>query len=145
MKLVDLNVLIYTVNKDAMHHEPVLRWWERVINGDDLIGLPWIVLLGFLRLSTNAAVFPKPLEVDTAVGKIDSWLGLENVRLVREKDEHWDILRSLLEELGAAGNLTTDAHLAALAISHGAVLISCDNDFSRFKGLRWESPISGQR
>jgi predicted nucleic acid-binding protein len=47
-----------------------------------------------------------------------------------------------LSEVGAAGNLTTDAHLATLAISHGAILISCDSDFARFKGLRWENPIA---
>ncbi len=69
------------------------------------------------------------------------WLSLESTRLLREKDEHWDILRSLLAEAGTAANLVTDAHLAALAISHGAVLASCDNDFARFRGLRWENPL----
>ena len=55
--------------------------------------------------------------------------------------KEWDVMRSLLEESGTAGNLTTDAHLAALAISHGAILISCDSDFMRFKSLRWENPL----
>ena len=70
-----------------------------------------------------------------------SWLSLDSTRVVREKDEHWDVLRLLLAEAGTAANLATDAHLAALAISHGAVLVSCDRDFARFKGLRWENPI----
>jgi len=43
--------------------------------------------------------------------------------------------------LGTGGNLTTDAHLAALAIEHGAELCSCDADFSRFAGLRWLDPL----
>ena len=60
--------------------------------------------------------------------------------MVREKDERWDVLRSLLDEAGMSANLTTDAHLAALAITHGAVLVSCDTDFARFRGLRWETP-----
>jgi toxin-antitoxin system PIN domain toxin len=142
VKLIDLNVLLYAVNEDSVHHVALLRWWEEAANGDDPLGLPWVVLLGFLRLSTSPTVFPRPLDADTAIGKIDSWLALEKTRLVHEKEEHWEILRSLLATTGTAGNLTTDAHLAALTISHGAVLISCDGDFARFQGLRWENPIA---
>ena len=140
MKIVDLNVLLYAVNENAVHHRTALRWWHNSANGGEPIGFPWTVLLGFLRLSTNPAVFSRPLEPESAIRKVDSWLSLPVARLVREKDEHWEILRRLLAETGTAGNLTTDAHLAALAISHGAVLVSSDNDFSRFKGLRWENP-----
>jgi toxin-antitoxin system PIN domain toxin len=142
MKLVDLNILLYAVNEDAVHHARVRSWWDAVMNDGAAIGLPWIVVLGFLRVSTHPAVFPRPLDPDTAIGRVDFWLSLDNTQLVREKEEHWEILRLLLKEAGAAGNLTTDAHLAALAISHGAVLVSCDNDFSRFKGLRWENPVA---
>ncbi len=140
MKVVDLNVLLYAVNEDSVHHRAALRWWEGALNGDEVVGLPWIVLIGFLRLSTSPAVFPRPLDADTALRKVDAWLALGTTRLLRERDEHWDILRSLLVETGTAGNLTTDAHLAALTISHGAVLVSFDTDFSRFKGLRRETP-----
>lgn len=142
MKLVDLNVLLYVVNEDSHRHRAALDWWNAAINGDETIGLPWVVLLGFLRISTNPRVFPRPLEVDDAIAKINTWLSLENVRVLRESDSHWEILRSLISKAGTAGNLTTDAHLAALAIGHAAVLISCDSDFGRFKGLRWENPLS---
>jgi len=140
MKLIDLNVLLYAVNEDAIHHAPVLAWWERALSGDEPVGLPWVVLLGFLRIATNPDIFPRPLDPDVAIGKVDAWLSLDSTRLLHEKDEHWGILRPLLAEVGTAGNLTTDAHLAALAISHGAVLVSCDTDFARFRGLRWENP-----
>lgn len=142
MKLIDLNILLYAVNEDAAHHGPVLAWWEQAINGDEPLGLPWIVLLGFLRIATNPDIFPRPLDPDTAISKVDAWLSLDSTRLLREKDEHWDILRSLLAETGTAANLVTDAHLAAFAISHGAVLVSCDTDFARFRGLRWENPLT---
>jgi toxin-antitoxin system PIN domain toxin len=141
VRIVDLNVLLYAVNRDATHHERVLDWWEGATNGDEPVGLPWVVLLGFLRLSTNPQVFPRPLRPDAAIGTVDAWLGRANTRVVREKDEHWAILRSLLRDAGTSGNLTADAHLASLAISHGAVLVSCDNDFARFKGLRGENPL----
>jgi uncharacterized protein len=141
VKLVDLNVLLYVVNHDTPRHHAVLAWWNAALNGDDAIGLPWVVILGFLRISTNPRAFPRPLAADDAIAKVDSWLSRENVRVLREQDDHWEILRSLVAESGTAGNLTTDAHLAALAIGHAAILVSCDSDFARFKGLRWENPI----
>jgi toxin-antitoxin system PIN domain toxin len=141
MKIVDLNVLLYAVNTDAAQHKRARAWWEHAVNDEDTIGLPWIVLLGFLRLSTNRRVFPRPLAPDVAAAKLDGWLARENVRAVREKDEHWEILKPLLGAAGTAGNLTTDAHLAALALTHDAVLVSTDTDFARFTGLRWENPL----
>lgn len=141
MRIVDLNVLLYAVNTDAPQHDRVRDWWERAANDEDTVGLAWIVLLGFLRLATNPRVFPRPLAPDAACAKLDTWLSLENVRVVREKDDHWETMKPLFGAIGTAGNLTTDAHLAALALSHDAVLVSCDTDFARFKGLRWENPL----
>ena len=141
MRVVDLNVLLYAVNSDAAQHKVVRAWWESAVNDGDAVALPWIVLLGFLRLSTNPRVFPRPLASNVAAAKIDTWLSLDNVRIVREKDGHWDTLKRLLRDAGTAANLTTDAHLAALALTHDAVLVSCDTDFARFKGLRWENPL----
>jgi predicted nucleic acid-binding protein len=62
-------------------------------------------------------------------------------RIIAPTERHWSILRELLMPLGTAANLTSDAHLAALAIEHGARLFSTDNDFSRFATLRWTNPI----
>ncbi|MEX0714279.1 MAG: type II toxin-antitoxin system VapC family toxin [Pirellulales bacterium] len=141
MKLVDLNVLLYAVNRESAHHDAVRTWWEGALTSDEPVGLAWVVLLGFLRLATNPRVFVQPLSIDAAAERINAWLGHENVRVVGETEDHWTVLRWLLRESGTAGNLTTDAHLAALAITHGAVLGSCDADFGRFRGLRWENPL----
>ncbi len=141
MRIVDLNILLYAVNSDAPQHTRARQWWERAVNSEDVIGLAWVVMLGFLRLSTNPRVFPRPLAPDDAVARLDAWLARDNVRVVGEKDGHWATLKPLLADAGTAGNLTTDAHLAALAISHDAVLVSSDTDFARFKGLRWEHPL----
>jgi toxin-antitoxin system PIN domain toxin len=140
MKLVDLNVLLYVVNRDSVHHDSAHDWWTEALRLDEPVGLTWAVILGFLRLTTNPAIFPFPLDTDTALDKVDNWLSLDQIRLVQETDDHWHILRDLLRQTGSAGNLTSDAHLAALAISHGATLVSFDNDFSRFPKLRWERP-----
>lgn len=141
MKIVDLNILLYAVNADAAQHQRARGWWEHAVNGEETLGLPWVVLLGFLRLSTNARVFPRPLEPDEAAATVGVWLARDNIQVVREKDDHWDTLKPLLARAGTAGNLTTDAHLAALAISHDAVLVSSDTDFARFNGLRLENPL----
>jgi len=57
---------------------------------------------------------------------VDSWLELRNVEAVGPGPNHWPILRNLLRTAGTLGNLTSDAHLAALAIERGAALFSTD-------------------
>jgi toxin-antitoxin system PIN domain toxin len=94
------------------------------VNDEDPVGLPWIVLLEFLRLATSPRVFPAPLTTETAAANLDTWLAQDNIRVVREKDDHWAALKSLLHDSGTAGNLTTDAHRAALAITHDARAIT---------------------
>src|SRR5436309_505447 len=142
MKIIDLNILLYAVNKYAHHHHALRQWWEEALAGEEPIGLCWLVLLGFLRLATNSKVFPKPLRLDEALEHVDAWLAHPNTKFVIETDEHWRILRDLLQATGTAGNLTSDAHLATLALEYGAVLSSCDADFSRFPNLRWQNPLS---
>ena len=142
MRIIDLNILLYAVNSASPHHAVVRGWWEKVLSEDDTVGLPWIVLTGFLRIATNPRIFPQPLDPKAAIGKIDSWLALDNVRVVREKENHWGLMRGLVADSGTAANLVTDAHLAAIAISHDATLASCDGDFARFNELRWENPLS---
>jgi toxin-antitoxin system PIN domain toxin len=142
VKLVDTNILLYAVDRDAFLHQQAREWLEGALNGHETVGFPWIVLLGFLRLSTRSGVFPQPLSIEHAILLVDEWLALPQSRLVVESDEHWPILRQLLLETGTAGNLTTDAHLAALAIANGATLVSCDADFGRYGKLRWENPLA---
>jgi toxin-antitoxin system PIN domain toxin len=143
MKIVDANVLLYAVNEDAVHHASLRGWWENALNGDEPLGLCWPVLLAFLRISTHPRAFPHPLAPERAIAVVAKWLSHPNVRLVSESDTHWSILSGLLRVAGTAGNLTTDAHLATLALSRGAILVSCDTDFSRFPRLRWENPLDG--
>lgn len=143
MKIFDLNVLLYAVNADSAYHAAALETWtEALADGDEPVGLPWVVILGFLRITTSPRVFPSPLDTEQAIDHVDRWLAHPNVRTVPESGEHWRILRGLLTESGAAGNLTSDAHLAALSISNGATLVSFDSDFARFARLRWIRPAT---
>ena len=142
MILIDLNLLIYAVNEDAPQHLPAKAWLEQVLGGTETVALPWTVLLSFLRITTRAGIFLKPLLPQVAFELVEGWLGQSPVTTVEPTAQHFRVLRDLLLPLGTAGNLTADAHLAALAIEHGAVLCSSDNDFSRFPRLRWRNPLS---
>ena len=141
MKLVDANLLLYAVDEASPHHERARKWLEDVLSGAEPVGLAWSVLLAVLRLSTQPRIFQHPLDVDEAFGLVDGWLAQPSASVVHPTTRHSDILRALLGPLGTAGNLTTDAHLAALAIEHGAELCSADADFARFPGLRWSNPL----
>lgn len=141
MKIVDANLLLYAVNEDAPQHLQARKWLASVLAGTETVGLPWSVLLAFLRLSTRPVVFERPLEPVEAMGLIEEWLRRPCAIVVHPSEHHLRVLRDLLVPLGTGGNLTSDAHLAALAIEHGAELCSCDSDFARFAGLRWLNPL----
>ncbi len=141
MKIVDLNILIYAVNEDAPDHRKAKKWWENCLSETETVGLPWVVILGFLRITTNPRIMRMPLAHDQAIGLIDDWLKQDPVRIVRPTDSHWGILKHFILHLGTASNLTTDAHIAALAVERGCILYSSDNDFSRFPNLRWSNPL----
>jgi uncharacterized protein len=142
VKLVDLNLLLYAIDEEAPPHERARPWLEEVLSNTEDIGFAWIVLLGFLRISTNPAILERPLSADEALDFIDGWLAQPPATIVHPTERHPANLRKLLEPLGTAGNLTSDAHLAALAIEHGAELCSADTDFARFPGLRWHNPLA---
>lgn len=140
MKLVDVNILIYVADRQSQFHSRVLSWWHASLNGDEIVGLPWISVSGFLRIATNPRLFETPLTVEEAVDRVAAWMAQPNVRIVEESSEHWELFREFVRETGTGGNRTTDAHLAALAVSRGATLVSCDTGFARFRRLRWENP-----
>jgi toxin-antitoxin system PIN domain toxin len=141
MIIIDANLLIYAVNRDAPQHGPAKAWLEQALSGKDTIGIPWSVVLAFLRLTTRPGLFRRSLSVVTALDLIGSWLEKESVTLVHPGPKHYQVLRDLLLECGTGGNLTSDAQLAALAIEHGAQLCSADQDFSRFPRLDWHNPL----
>ena len=143
MKLVDANVLLYSVNEDAPRHQAARRWLDAALSGNETVGFAWIVLLAFLRLSTNPVVFPSPLATAEAVGVIRGWLSAPTASVVQPSARHVDILAGLLSAFGTAANLVNDAHLAALAVEHAAEIATFDSDFGRFPGVRWASPSAG--
>jgi len=142
VKVVDLNLLLYAVNRDSPRHAEAKAWLERTLAADEPVGLPWAVLLGFVRIATSPRVFARPLTPEEAFATVDGWLDVDSVAPLSPGGDHWRIVKDLLGQTGAAGNLTTDAHLAALAIEAGAELCSSDADFGRFPKRRWVNPLA---
>jgi uncharacterized protein len=138
----DVNLLLYAVNEVARNHRRAKLWLESVLSGVEPVGFAWAVLLAFLRLSTRPGAFNEPLSVEMAFDQIDAWVSQQGAFIVHPGPRHAQILRDLLLPLGIAGDLSSDAHLAALAIEHGAQLCSADSDFARFPGLKWANPLA---
>jgi toxin-antitoxin system PIN domain toxin len=138
VKLPDVNVLLYAANADSPRHRSALAWLERAFASSGGVAFAWVALLGFIRIGTTPGILTRPIVTETAFKFVRAWLSQPNARVVHPTERHETLLASLLLAAGKAGGITTDAHLAALAIEHGATLASFDRDFDRFDGLDFE-------
>ena len=141
MRVVDASILLAANNSDHDRHAAARTALQNAINdAQRSVGLPWVSINAFLRISTKPNFFPTRLTVENAWGVVNRWLAHPNVKIVQETDEHARIWAELLRHVGTGGDLTTDAWIAAIAIAHGATVLTIDSDFTRFSGLRWEIP-----
>ena len=140
MKLVDANVLLYSVNEDAVHHVASRQWLDDALSGVAPVGFDWVALLAFVRIATHRAIFTNPMSHDDAMAQVRDWLASPSAQVLSPTARHTDVLDSLLRQVNVGGNLVNDAHLAALAIEHKADLVSFDCDFDRFPGVRRIQP-----
>lgn len=141
MILPDANLLLYAYDSDSPFHKPAAKWWSDLLSGTEPVGLCPVVLFSFLRLATHAKVFERPMTVAAATACIDAWMERPNVRVLYPGPKHWSEVCGLLNAAGTAGNLVSDAQIAALALEYGAEVHSADSDFTRFKGLAWFNPL----
>ena len=142
MILIDANVLLYAYDGSEPRHEAASRWLEATIGGEESVGLALTTLLAFVRISTDPRVYEVPMSADQAIAVVQSWLERDNVQMIGPSQAHWTTLAALAVAGQARGPLLMDAHLAALALEHGAVLATVDRDFSRFSGLRTFDPTT---
>jgi toxin-antitoxin system PIN domain toxin len=140
VNLVDANVLLYAINRADPKHVESRDWLDRSLNGQETVAFAWVALLAFLRLSTRVGLFPRPLEPADALSIIRGWLDRPTAVTLDPTARHLDVLAGLVTGVGTGGNLTTDAHLAALAVEHDATIVTYDSDFGRFSGVRWHPP-----
>jgi uncharacterized protein len=140
--LVDSNILIYAYTNRFVQHPAARDWFDRQLNGQIRVGLPWSTILAFLRVVTNPRVLGRPSPTAQAWSQVIAWLGCNPVWVPQPTEQHSEILGQLLGLAGIQANLVHDADLAALAIEHGLILCSTDGDFARFPGLRWQNPLA---
>ena len=143
MLIPDVNLLVYAYNSDAPSHTEAKRWFEEAMSGTERVGFAWVVMLGFLRLMSGRDVLLNPLGSSEAIGIIRSWLSRRIAVVVQPGPAHLEILESLAAGIGTAGRMTTDLHIASVAIELEATVVSNDLDFRRFPGLRVRDPLAG--
>jgi uncharacterized protein len=142
MIVVDVNLLLYAVISGFPQHQAARNWWEQQLNGQAEVGLAAAAIFGFLRIATNPRVLVAPMSIEEAIGHVRSWLSRPNVLFLVPGSRHLDLALELLAGVGTAGNLTTDARLAAYALELDADMCSNDTDFARFSDLRWVNPLA---
>lgn len=141
MIIPDVNLLVYAAAQGTPEHARARAWWESTLGNADPVGLTPPVVFGFLRLTTHRRVLVTPMTLERARGFVLEWLARPAVEYLRPGPRHLGLVLDLLVEVGSAGNLTTDAQIAASALEHNAVVASNDADFARFPGLRWTNPL----
>jgi toxin-antitoxin system PIN domain toxin len=143
MIIPDINLLPYAYDAGSPFHTRAAAWWQECLSGTEPVGLLPVVVFGFVRVGTNARAFEHPLSPGEAAGHVRDWLAQPPVELLAPEPAHLRHVLKLLEDLGTAGNLVSDAQIAAATLEHEAVLHTSDADFIRFAGLRWFNPITG--
>jgi len=141
--LPDLNLLLYAYNPHMPQHDAARRWWEGAMNGDELIGMPFEVALGFIRIATNPRLGAARVALTDARSLVESWLHLPQLRTLTPSALHFSRTMDLMASAMAAGPVLSDAILAAYAIENRATLFTNDGDFARFPGLEWTNPLLG--
>lgn len=141
MILPDVNLLLYACDQSSPFHPKAAAWCEHIMSGHSPVILLPAVVFGFVRISTHSRVFTDPLSVAEASAHVRSWLGLKQVRLHDMLPEDVATALELLESAGTAGNLTTDAQIAAVALRLDAEVHTADLDFGRFAGVRFRNPL----
>jgi toxin-antitoxin system PIN domain toxin len=144
MIVPDANLLLYAYDSDSPFHQKSKAWWQECLSGTETVGLAPVVVFGFLRVGTNARVFKNPMTPAEASQHVRSWLAQPAVQMLEPGADHVGQVLRLLEKLGTAGNLVTDAQIAALVMEHDATLHTNDTDFMRFTGLRRFNPLTAK-
>ncbi len=141
MIVLDANLLLYAYDSSMPQHTAAASFLRALFSGDELIGLPWQSIAAFLRVATNSRLPGNRFSTEEAIGIVQQWMGLKQVRLLAPGELHWSLLQRMLIEGDIRGPMVTDAELAALTIEYGGILHTTDRDFARFPGLRWVNPL----
>ena len=141
MIIPDANLLIYAYDSTLPAHKKAKAWWELTLNQSEPVGIPWVVVLAFVRLMTHPRVTTNPLTITQARQYVQQWFEAAHVRLLYPSENTLRQFFDLLEAVELGGNLSTDALIAAHALENSAAIHSNDIDFKRFSGLKLVNPL----
>ena len=142
MILLDVNVLVYSVRKDAERNAEYRAWLDLVTAGPEPVGVAPESLGAVVRIVTHRRLWAEPITHHQAFTFVRSLRATPALTLLHPGDAHWEIFENLCHAADARGSLVTDAWLAALAIENHATLITTDRSFARFPGLKWKHPLA---
>ncbi|GAB5560636.1 MAG: hypothetical protein SynsKO_22830 [Synoicihabitans sp.] len=145
MIIPDANLILYAYDSESPFHQDAARWWSKLLSSKEPVGLCSVVIFAFMRLATHNRVYANPMTPTDARRHIKKWLGRPNVRLLVQGSDHIESTCRLLEKAGTAGNLVTDAQIAALAVEFEATVHTADTDFGRFPDISWANPLLSPR
>jgi toxin-antitoxin system PIN domain toxin len=138
----DANLLLYAYDGGSAFHEKAKAWWELCLSGQEPVGLTHPTLFAFLRISTNGRIYATPMTLQESSEHIGSWLARQVTQVLEPTPDHTADVIGLLNAAGrTAGNLVTDAQIAAFAQSYRAVVHTADRDFLRFPGVDCHFPL----
>ena len=135
-------MLVYAFREGAPDHIQYREWLAAAADSDEPLGLSELVLSSFVRIVTHPRILTPPVSTAEALAFVETLREQSNTVIVAPGPRHWDLFAQLCRDVGARGNLITDAYLAALAIESGSEWITTDRDFSRFTNLRWRHPLA---
>lgn len=127
-----------------MPEHPIVSAWleQSVSDQNNTINICETGILSFLRIATNQKVFNPVLPTTEAEKFIDSFLSCSNVNLLYPSANHFIEVTKLMDKHNLQGNLVMDAHLAVLALTIGATLITRDRDFVKIPYLKIFNPLT---
>lgn len=139
--LPDANILIYAKMSGMPEHQVALKWLNAALvdTNTDLVVCE-TTILAFLRITTNRKIFAPPLNITEAKNFVSGLLAHPRVQLFRPTADHLTSVTDLMKKHAFIGNLTMDAHLAAIALSTGATIVTCDSDFKKVPYLKVIEP-----
>jgi len=80
MILLDVNILVHAYNVHSPNHHRISSWLKSTLAGSRPIGLSWVTILGFLRITTHRSIFKEPLQVQVVIRTIRAWLARVNAQ-----------------------------------------------------------------
>jgi toxin-antitoxin system PIN domain toxin len=141
MNIPDLNILLYAFNASAPLHRQAAEWWEDQLGTGSLVGIPWVVLLGFLRLLSGRQLVERPYRIDELFQIVEQWFSFPSVRLLTATPRTLEIIADICRRSHISGSLLTDACIAAQVLEHRGTLLTNDSDFSAFPEVPRRNPF----